>query len=1720
MGKFYSKLICLFTILWFGNQAQAQIADFEYVMQFEIENTSGGPIQDKPVALYIPLDSLQSEGLLQADFLDIQFGTECQTQDLNHFIEDQTLWPSPDSAVVWVRVPTIADGLNEIFMFFGSTTGPVTVNPQQNFNLVFPNTNYTSTDQEALTGVVTFESFEVLAGHTVFLTNNPDSLWVNAERIVISGTIDASTFGEIGGTTGLDGLGTGGGFGNSGAGCLVGSTPQLLTSGGGGSYGGTGGAGGNGELIVAVPCAPPAGSPGVTYDVPLPITVGSGGGAGNGSDGGNGGGAVFLNAQFIGVAGSVLANGQDGNQSAAGAGGTSFGGGGSGGGILIHSPVAVINGTVEANGGPGGNYVATAGALNANSGGGGGSGIIRLFNEVPAYINGMINLNGGPAGTGGTTAPGQPGTGIPVENAGLIPDSFFVFNRNRTGVIQAPSIVGDPQFCSGNPYNALSSTPNFGFEDYEWNFNFTDGSSLDTLIATESVDPLDSLISLPSAVSNFEVSSIAFFSSCVFNSDTLTVTIAPGVDLQPLSDTIFCSNEGEIIINPSLNPNATFINQEWLVPLPNSVTDTSTLTPLVFLDASTGRFSTTVGNVPGLNYLVAYTAETDLGCVDTIAQTIVLLNGPTGTPVLSSDPSGGFCLGENVELTAVSSDPAAMFTYEWSSPDPDITFTNPDQLITNATTSTSSFQSTFIFKELTPDGCFASDTLILDALPTPKAQLLPDNPYCSDGPARPIDVVFVDIDGNIVAPVQGVWDANGILPQDDAEGIYRPEIAFLASGDSLLEIKDTITFTYSDPVTGCTVTVTDTAIIKKSDTKGLQINTSDQICINSTPFNLDIDYFGGVWSGAGVLDSFSGIYDPEVAGVGRDTIRYNVTNNCLDDIEISKVIDIINIPDPAINQTPTLCEGALPVELSAKAIDGVWTGPGIIDPLAGIFDPRQLEPGTYTITHTVRRAEICIAKDSAQITISGNPIAIAGDDLSVCSDSFNGVLGGNRSAAGGIPDYTYLWEPFFLVDNRNAEKPVASIDKSTTFTLRVTDALGCEGRDQVTIIINPEVFAEAGEGQLFCENEIFERSLGGAPSAFGGVAPFTYQWEPAIELSNPKVANPVLATSNERTYTLTVLDVNGCKAIDTVSFAPVSAPQLGFLENPTICNGDSFLVDVDTLISGGSGNRTITWNPPTFLDTAAGPQVNIQPIRTTSYTVSVVDINNCKGEGFITIYVDSSLQVKAGLDQVLCSGNSLKLGENGTTIGGAPPYTIRWEPALGLNNDTIASPIAVPDSSITYTVSIADQNNCKAVDSIAIQVAESPELDIRLEVGICEGAPATLGIPNGTDPIIGGTPPYSYQWLPQNKVDNHKKPNPITVNTTQQEYTLTVIDKFGCTSRSVVDAFFAANPNVNAGADKFACSNLGTTLGGSPTALGGNGPFTYSWNPASLLNNPNSSNPQATPQSSTSFFLEVEDALGCKGQDEVFVNVSKVPEIDLGEDLGLCLNSDQPIILGEDAVSGSAGGLNFSWQPTTGIIGPNNTQTIQVRPTKGIEYTLRVTDNNNCIASDKIFVDAYATPVPGFRTEKVGENGVRFIDESSLSVGWRYDFGDGSAPDFAQNPVHYFPASSTFYTVCQTVFTEDFCESQDCELVNLKTVNIESLEEAGIAIYPNPTSQFIQLESVNEIEWQIRSLNGELIQNGQLINTTQVDVSTYPNGQYLIMFIVDNKVLPYKFVKQ
>jgi hypothetical protein len=99
--------------------------------------------------------------------------------------------------------------------------------------------------------------------------------------------------------------------------------------------------------------------------------------------------------------------------------------------------------------------------------------------------------------------------------------------------------------------------------------------------------------------------------------------------------------------------------------------------------------------------------------------------------------------------------------------------------------------------------------------------------------------------------------------------------------------------------------------------------------------------------------------------------------------------------------------------------------------------------------------------------------------------------------------------------------------------------------------------------------------------------------------------------------------------------------------------------------------------------------------------------------------VANALMVSAGPDKAK-TGASVQL--EGLATGGVTPYTYAWSPTASLNNPAIATPLASPTVTTTYTLTVTGSNACSGSDVMVVTVNAIPN-DLTVQ---------NVTVPNGT----------------------------------------------------------------------------------------------------------------------------------------------------------------------------------------------------------------------------------------------------------------------------------------------------------------------------------------------------------------------------------------------------
>jgi gliding motility-associated-like protein len=675
-------------------------------------------------------------------------------------------------------------------------------------------------------------------------------------------------------------------------------------------------------------------------------------------------------------------------------------------------------------------------------------------------------------------------------------------------------------------------------------------------------------------------------------------------------------------------------------------------------------------------------------------------------------------------------------------------------------------------------------------------------------------------------------------------------------------------------------------------------------------------------------------------------------------------------PSPVANAgvDTTLCSGFCVNLGSANtgsggtgALQYAWT------PTQGLFanntaNPQACPLVTTTYTVLVTDANGCTGTDNVTITIRSNPVADAGQDVSLSNCSADSItIGGSPAATGGAGGYDYQWSPATGLSADSVSNPVVKgLVVSQLYTLVVTDANGCSAEDAVLVTVTSGTLsAEAGVGGSYCAGSNGTVTLGASPTATGGTPGYSYTWSPVTNLDQSNPANPIASPDTTTTYYVSVTDSKGCIAVDSVTVTVQPAVTVNAGRDTAICAGLSVTLGGTPTATGGTQPYTYTWAPGNDISSTSAANPTATPVATTLFTVRVTDVNGCTASDAVLVTVNALPVVNAGPDRslVACSGDSVRLGGSPSATG-TGPFTYQWNPSGALSNDTIANPyVRNLGSSATYTLVVTNANGCTASDQVTVNVTNSTfSAEAGNNVAFCEGASVSILL-GGQPTAVGGTAPYTYTWSPATGLNSTTVANPLATPLVTTTYAVVITDGTGCIAEDTVRITINPRPVVNAGAPDTICAGSIIQLGGTPSASGGTGNYTYTWTPGTGLNSTTTANPLAQPLATETYVLSVTDALGCSNSASVAIRVNQNPVANAGTDQTVVACPTACVTLGgTPTATGGGGGYLYAWAPASGLSNTGLSNPAACNLAQSLTYSLTVTDVNGCTATDQVLV--------------------------------------------------------------------------------------------------------------------------------------------------------------------
>ncbi len=519
---------------------------------------------------------------------------------------------------------------------------------------------------------------------------------------------------------------------------------------------------------------------------------------------------------------------------------------------------------------------------------------------------------------------------------------------------------------------------------------------------------------------------------------------------------------------------------------------------------------------------------------------------------------------------------------------------------------------------------------------------------------------------------------NGSINITPAGG--TPAYSYLwSNGATTQDINTLAAGTYNVTITdanGCTNNTFSATITQPSLALTTTASLTQVLCFGGNTGIINIDPNGGtmpysyLWNTGATTQDLNGV----AAG------NYNVTITDANGCNINYATTITQ-PAAALSVTGVVtnifCFGGNTGSINITPTGGtpgysyLWTNGATTQDING------LTMGTYGLTITDVNG--CTNNTySATITQPAAGVSVTGTSTNVlCYGSNTGSI--NITPSGGSPAYSYVW-------NNGATTEDLTGLSAGNYSVIVTDANGCTNNSFSVNINQPSSALNVTGSPL---NPSCNGYTNGSIdiTATGGTIPYIYAW------SNGSNEEDVF-NLNSGSYTVNIIDANGCAVSGTWAILDPSAVNLLSTIQPNTCVGinDGY---INLNIVGGVSPYNIVWS-----NGSTNP--NITNLGPGNYSVTVTDANGCSNTGTYNVVAPAVIYVNLDSIYSIWLGETVEL--NAIASGGTGNLTYSWGPTDNLSCPDCPTTDASPTLNTNYAVTVTDENGCTAIAGAYIEI--------------------------------------------------------------------------------------------------------------------------------------------------------------------------------------------------------------------------------------------------------------------------------------------------------------------------------------------------------------------------------------------------------------------------------
>lgn len=352
---------------------------------------------------------------------------------------------------------------------------------------------------------------------------------------------------------------------------------------------------------------------------------------------------------------------------------------------------------------------------------------------------------------------------------------------------------------------------------------------------------------------------------------------------------------------------------------------------------------------------------------------------------------------------------------------------------------------------------------------------------------------------------------------------------------------------------------------------------------------------------------------------------------------------------------------------------------------------------------------------------------------------------------------------------------------------------------------------------------------------------------------------------------------------------------------------------------------------------------------------NTITAKGCQTTYYDTLIVDTMVQITCMPDTFVCYGKSLTITTS--LKNGNAPFRYKWDTGDPADTNSTLTPTLT--AATWFKVTVMDRDSCFNTDSIYVGVKPLPTVGPFNDERLCNGENLR---------VDAGNPGAQYIWKKDGSVFSTNK---IVFLTDSGQYSIQIIDSFGCEAFDTFDLFVNDPVIVGPVQDMNICY-------GDTATLTASGADTYEWTDGT--NTYTGATIKVRPLTTTTYYITGTYTYGnkpCLGYDTVTVNVIQQPTFDFNPlPPERCVNGGPLPLFVKTYSGGVLVTPTFSnWYctkvpsaiaPTTSIFDPAATA-----PTGGTFWVTFEATYNGCTGKDSVQVTINPLPLVDAGRKKV-----------------------------------------------------------------------------------------------------------------------------------------------------